>query len=210
MRRHREREKEETEIAKVAIEEIRFIKNQLWKVCYYGIITYAGLFTVINIFKDKLVGDLSWLSMYYYTIIMLTASISLKIVDKLYHNIGAFRNYFGNKNGKSIKNYNQSVRFSHPDNEQFLGILFILLLGYFLSIIYVCTIYGFNRGIYLSMSTYLGLEGMIYYYRRRTKGAMMEDINMNIVLFVLLYTVYLVSQTKIVFMQLGQFLIKPF
>jgi hypothetical protein len=210
MRRHIEREKEETEIAKVAIEEIRFIKNQLWKVCYYAIITYAGLFTVINIFKDKLVGDLSWLGMYYYTTILLTASISLKIVDKLYNNICAFRKYFRSKNSKSNINHNKSVIFSHPDNEQFLGIIFILLLGYLLSITYVCTIYGFNRGIYLSMSTYLGLEGMIIYYRRKTIHLVKEDISINITFFILLYSVYLVSKNKIILMELGQFLNKPF
>ena len=197
-------------MAKVVIEEIRFNKNQLWKVYYYGIITYAGIFTVINIFKEKLVGDLSWLGMYYYTLILLTASITIKIVSKLYNNNYELRRYFESNNSTPKRDHNKSLKISHPDNEQFLGILFILLLGYILAIIYVFTIYGFRQGIFIPVLTYLGLEVMIFYYRRKTKGAMMEDINMNIVLILLLYTVYFVSKNIIPSMELFQFLNKPF
>lgn len=210
MRRHQEKEKMETEIAKFAIEEIRFIKNQLWKVSYYGILIYAGLFTVINIFKDKLVGELNWIAMYYYTIMLITASISLKIVDKLYINIFGLRRYFGDKYNKSDKNVNKPVTFSHPDNEQFIGIVFILLLGYMLSIIYVYTIYGFSQGIYLAVLLYLCLEVTIIYYRSKTIRLVMDDIRLNIALFSFLYFVYCISESKIILMKLGQFLNKPF
>ncbi len=76
MQRHRDREKEEIEAAKIFLEEIRFNKNQLWRVTYYGVIIYAGIFSTINLFKDKLLGDLSWLGMFYYQKILLITSKS--------------------------------------------------------------------------------------------------------------------------------------
>lgn len=214
MRRHREKYKSEIEIVKLLSEEIRFNRNQIWKVTYYCIIIYAGLFTVINLFKNIFVGDLRWVGMFYYTIILLAASISYKIVDKLYNNNFAHRSYFeklaGITNENSRKNYKPPTNFRITDNEQYFGTFFVIIFGYIISIIYVYTIYGFCQGIYIAIFTYFILEGMLIYLRRKTIRLVTEDININVIFFILLYSVYLISKHKIILKELAQFLNKPF
>jgi hypothetical protein len=214
MQRHRENEKYEIEIVKLLSEEIRFNRNQIWKVTYYCIIIYAGLFTIINLFKNKLEGDLSWVGMFYYTMIFLTASISYKIVDKLYNNNFAHRRYFEElariTNDNSRKNYKPRTNFRITDNEQYFGTFFVIIFGCIISIIYVNTIYGFRKGLYIAIFTYFVIEGMLIYIRRKTFRLVMEDINFNIILFSLLYAMYTISKVKILTTETIQYLNKPF
>jgi len=213
MQRHIEREKMEMELFKIVLKETRFNKNQIWKVGYYGIIVYAGIISVINIFKDKLPAEFSWLAMYYYMLILLTASISLRITNILYHNIFASRNLFMKQAGITStpgSKYKESFTVYHVENEQFIAIIFITILGYVLSILYVFSIYGFNRGIYLALPTYIVLEGLITFHRRKSKHLVTEDISRNLLLLSALYFIYIVLKDNILLIEFSRSLNKPF
>ena len=89
MNRHLIKKEKEFEWDKIIYkeysEELRVIKDKVWKITNYTLLSYVAIFTIINIIADKkLIIDLTY---GIYFAIFLISSCSIKIVSRLYVDI---------------------------------------------------------------------------------------------------------------------------
>jgi len=143
MNRHLIKKEKEFEWDKIIYkeysEELRVIKDKVWKITNYTLLSYVAIFTIINIIADKkLIIDLTY---GIYFAIFLISSCSIKIVSRLYVDIIMFKSSLKRIQAKyKLFNYfpiiDRSLR-----SEEVLIIFYILTGSFGIILIYVSSYY---------------------------------------------------------------------
>jgi hypothetical protein len=171
MNRHKEKRKTKLEWDKInykiLIEEINISKKQIWNNSYYTILLFSGLFAVINILNDK---NICFIYIFYYLVAMLIATISVKILNKLFINIKFYQKHIERIGFEYNIMTNLSKIDRFPNLEDVYGIYFTILISYVITLIYIFSNYSLKYSdIVIIFINYIIIEWFLVIERKKDK-----------------------------------------